>query len=103
MDAQVYYQNLRALRQELDLRFPGGCCVAISLPSLSTHATPGAACEVSNQIMARLITDNSHRLASDAEAADFHTRMNAERARRAPDSMSRLRLLYDETMNERKA
>jgi hypothetical protein len=53
--------------------------------------------------MARLITEGSHRLATDAETAAFHIEMDAERARRAPNSISRLRLLYDETMNERKA
>jgi uncharacterized protein YggE len=103
MDARIYYQNIRARREELAARFPRGCCVAVSLPSLSTHATPGAACEVSTQIMARLITEGSHRLATDAETAAFHIEMDAERARRAPNSISRLRLLYDETMNERMA
>jgi uncharacterized protein (DUF1501 family) len=101
MDGQLYYKLIRQKRDELTVQFPQGFCVAVSVQNLPANAKAGGMAEVSVGNLARMIVDGSARLATDAESATFHSEMDAARARRAPDSMSRLRLLYDEVMSER--
>lgn len=98
MDFQAYYKNVREKREQLTRTFPSGCCVVLSVYNLAANSQPGGITECDLANAARIITDGTHRLATDKEAADFYSQRDAERARRAPGSVSRVQALFDEAM-----
>lgn len=84
MDLKAYYAKVR----EAEAALAGDDVVVVSL------ATPeggkeGIRTEVSRPIAARLIAENRARVASDAEAKDFHEEHRAAREKHEQDEAAR--------------
>lgn len=67
---ETYYREIRQRQSELSGQFPDGCCCV-------TRA--GCVTEVPISIAARLIVEQSHVLASEAEIEEFHAAMQLNR------------------------
>jgi roadblock/LC7 domain-containing protein len=60
---ETYYKEIRQRRAELSGRFPEDACLVVAA---------GCVTEVTLDIAARLLTENTHSLASDDQARAFH-------------------------------
>jgi hypothetical protein len=96
MNLQTFYANKRATLEKLRPQFPSGCCI---MRSLANGAAPGGMSECTLDAAALLITESTHRLATPEEAREFYARRNAETARCAPNSLTRVRALFDSAMS----
>ncbi len=67
-----YFEQIAHKRAELAGQFPEGCCFVVS---------NGSVCEVSLDIAARLLTEGTHQIATEAEAAKFRAAQAQGRAK----------------------
>jgi hypothetical protein len=91
MTTQLYYQRIREKRADLANQFPKGFCLVVSVFSLEKNSTEGTFCEVLVPEAARLMTDGTHRLASEDEAAAYYAAQDVQRIRNAQDTLARTR------------
>jgi roadblock/LC7 domain-containing protein len=69
---ETYYLAIREQRKALALQFPDDSCLVVSA---------GNVCEVTLDIAARLLTEGTHALASEAEACAFRATQEMNRVR----------------------
>ena len=91
MNSQAYYQILRTKREDLAIRHPSGFCLVISVFNAQKQSAPGNLCEVTIADAARLLFEQTHREATEDEAAIYAEKQDAERMRNAPDNVGRMR------------
>jgi len=91
MNAQTYYQILRTKQEDLTIRHPSGFCLVVSVFNAQKQSAPGNLCEVTVADAARLEYEGTHREATQAEAASYAARQDAERMRNTPDAVGRMR------------
>ena len=81
---EAYFSALRTRRTALQLQYPEGCCLVMSVDNLDKNSKAGNVCEVLNNRAAQLIVDGTHRLPSDAEAEAYRKDQESARARNTP-------------------
>jgi hypothetical protein len=97
MDLNIYRAEIRAKYAELQAAFPTGFLHVVSLLNKTHGTTAGKCVEVSIANGARLLVDNTHRLAEESEIAAFDLRNETEGRRleqtesRRRDAMLRIR------------
>ena len=94
MTTQLYYQRIREKKADLANQFPKGFCLVVSVFNLGKNSTADTFCEVRVGDAARLITDETHRLASDDEAAAYYAAQDVQRIRNAQDTLARTRAQF---------
>lgn len=72
MNIQEKAKRTRAVLAEITPQFPSGDCVLVSLDNPTYNTVGGRAMEVSLDIAARHLVENTHRLAKPEEADFFH-------------------------------
>lgn len=90
-DLQTYYQDIRAKRAELTKDFIDGWCMVMSVYNREKNSTAGTLTQVSVERAAQVITDGTHRLASDAEIATYTKAQEEQRAVIAAAELTRAR------------
>jgi hypothetical protein len=86
---------IREKRLALQVKFPNGDCVVVSVANELKATTAGHFFEVPVSNAAQLLTDGTHRIASEDEAGDFYKAQDAARARVAPmDTLERARARF---------
>ncbi len=99
-----FYQAKNTTKAELFKQNPSGFCLMSSTSSPGRQGLAGRVCEVSIDTAARLITEGTHKLASDTEAAEFRNAQAMARARNAPAmTLDAAREAFKATMTERAA
>lgn len=81
MDLNIYRAEIRAKYAELQAAFPTGFLHVVSLLNKTHGTTAGKCVEVSIANGARLLVDNTHRLAEESEIAAFDLRSTTEAKR----------------------
>jgi len=75
----TYFREIKKQKVLLDLQFGDSSCLVTSL-ALPGRGKEGTVCEVPNDIAARLLTECSHRLASDDETRAYRAAQVLQRA-----------------------
>lgn len=91
MNTQEYYATLRTKQEDLSIRHPSGFCLVVSVFNAQKQSAPGNLCEVTIADAARLLFEQTHREATEDEAAIYAEKQDAERMRNAPDNVGRMR------------
>jgi hypothetical protein len=81
MNLQNYYREIRERKQELSGLHPDGCCLVISLERKDRAITGGTISEVSLDNAAKILTEGTHRLVTEAEQEAYRVQQAAERER----------------------
>lgn len=74
-----YFTEIKQQKEVLDVKFCEGSCLVASL-ALPGRGKEGTVCEVPNGIAARLLTEGSHRLASDDETREYRGKQILQQA-----------------------
>lgn len=82
---ETYYKEIRQHRAELSRKFPDNACLVVAA---------GCVTEVTLDIAARLLTENTHFLASDEQARVFREAQALTRARTTSDPITSARLQF---------
>lgn len=80
---QSYYAAIRQQTETLSKQYPSGACLVVSISTPGSRATAGTVCEVPVELAAKLLTENTHVLASESQIQEFH---EAQRMNRPPIS-----------------
>ena len=78
MNLRTYFDDLHSKEAELVRNHPDGVVYVTSLFHREKNSTPGATLSAACRNAARVITDGTHRLATDEEVEKFHQRQEAE-------------------------
>ena len=90
---ETYYKEIRQRRAQLSGQFPENACLVVAA---------GCVTEVTLDIAARLLTENTHSLASDDQGRAFRETQTAARARSVPaETLDEVKRLFAATMRER--
>jgi O-methyltransferase involved in polyketide biosynthesis len=72
MKTETYYAEVRKLRARLDEQFPQGHCLLTSVANRDKGTVAGNVTEADNSNAARCIAEATHRIATEAEVAEWH-------------------------------
>jgi hypothetical protein len=81
MNIPQYRQDIREKIAELSPMFPDDCCLMMSLTNRDRNSTAGHVCETNVAQAAKLIVENTHRLASSEEISAFKSCNDNEKKR----------------------
>lgn len=79
MDIPAFRAAIRAKRSELAADYPDGCLYVTSLNNRLYNTTAGKVCEVTVDNAARLLTQETHRIATESEIAAFKAAAESRR------------------------
>lgn|SRR5690242_17564318 len=78
MDLKRYFDDLRAKAAELEDKYPDGVVYVTSLFYRERNSTPGATATANYKNAARVITDGTHREATEEEIEAFQLQQHRE-------------------------
>lgn len=78
---QSYYAAIRQHTENLSKQHPDNAVLVVSVSAPGSRATAGTVCEVPVELAAKLLTENTHVLASESQIEEFH---EAQRMNRPP-------------------
>lgn len=79
MDLKQYYIDLNQNQAKLEIQFPDGIVHVTSLFYRERNSTPGHTSSATHRNAARVITDGTHRVATEPEINDFYQRQEDQR------------------------
>ena len=88
-DSSVYFAAIKAETDRLNKIYPNDCLHVISTRNMQMGSTPGTVSEVSTKIAAKHLAENTARIATEPEIAEFHARGAAFTARMATQQFAR--------------
>ena len=93
-DLKAFLAKQKETRAAMATKYPQGFCLVTSLATRRTLA--GTIHEVSTDNAGSLLTEGTHRLATDAEIAAYHQKQNSERVRLATSQMEAARAHFQQ-------
>ena len=88
-DASVYFSAIQAEKARLDRAFPEGYLFITSLKNFAANSTAGTVSEVPTKTAAKHVVENTARVATPEEIADFKARAQAFSNRMASQQFAR--------------
>lgn len=98
MNTISYYAARRDQREALSKAYPSGFVLVVSVENFEKNSKGGSICEVTADDAARLMLDQTHRVATDAEASAFRDQQAVARARICKDNLDRTREIFQRAM-----
>lgn len=77
METGAYYAGIREDKARLDKLYPGGFLFVMSVQNPNAGSVAGVVSHVSTRIAAKHLVENTARIATDAEIADFEAKGRA--------------------------
>ena len=88
-DANAYFAAIQTETARLNRAYPEGCLFIMSVRNMGANSTAGTVSEVSTKIAAKHFVENTARVATPEEIADFKARAQAFAARMATQQFAR--------------